>query len=83
MLNNIVKILFQQKNIRPAKTSSAWGKTTGHYSRTSRKQKRRMRRLVTYEKRTTSEKIPGHIYFMEDNLLRSISKLRYVHLHVT
>ena len=38
----------------------------------------RLREVVAYKNRTTEEKRPGHIYFMEDNLLDVISKLRHV-----
>ena len=41
--------------------------------------------MVSYEIWTTGgffEKKTGHIYFNEENLLRAISKLRYVQFHV-
>ena len=41
----------------------------------------RLREVVAYKNRTTwgpLQKISGLIYFMEDNLLHAISKLRHV-----
>ena len=37
-------------------------------------------RIETQE--ASSKKRPGHIYFIEDNLLHAISKSRYVYFHV-
>ena len=59
-----------------------------NYSRTYRKQPPKMQRLsgrlrevVVYKNRTTEASSNGrsrHIYFMEDNLLHAMSKLRHV-----
>ena len=44
-----------------------------------------LREVFAYKNRTagvSSKKRSGHIYFMEDNLLHDISKLRHVYFRV-